>query len=77
MPITHSLVTHDIDGRPLRWRDTRGVTHAVELTPPNPHTSLAGAWWTRCGAWSINRSETWGGQDKLTCTSCAAIERGI
>lgn len=74
--MSKNLVTHDINGRPLRWRDDSGVTHAVELSPPHPESAV-GAWWTRCGGWNIARTEAWGGQDKLTCQSCSAIERGI
>jgi hypothetical protein len=72
-----NLVTHDINGRPLRWRDEKGVMHAVELAPPRPDSRAIGAWWTRCGSWNISRTEAWGGQDSLTCKSCSAIERGI
>ena len=72
-----NLLTHDINGRPLRWRDGQGVTHAVELSPPRADNGVIGSWWTRCGGWNISRSEAWGGQDKLTCQSCSAIERGI
>jgi hypothetical protein len=77
MTNSRNLVTHDVNGRPLRWRDESGVTHAVELAPPRPDTDTLGAWWTRCGAANISRSEAWGGDDDLTCKSCAAIERGI
>ena len=73
----NNLVTHDLNGRPLRWRDEKGVTHAVELSPPRAEIANIGAWWTRCGSWNIARTEAWGGQDKLTCKSCLAIERGI
>jgi hypothetical protein len=72
-----NLVTHDINGRPLRWRDAEGVTHAVELSPPRLEKDAIGAWWTRCGHWNISRTEAWGGDDSLTCPSCTAIERGI
>ena len=73
----NNLVTHDINGRPLRWCDDKGVTHAVELSPPRPDSNDIGVWWTRCGAWNISRAEAWGGHDKLSCQSCLAIERGI
>ena len=77
MPTARNLVPHDVDGRPLRWRDVKGVTHAVELTPAAANDGAIGAWWTRCGAWNIDRTEAWGGEDRLTCRSCSAIERGI
>jgi hypothetical protein len=76
MPTARNLATHDVDGRPLRWRDMKGVTHAVELTPAAANDSV-GSWRTRCGGWNIDRSESWGGDDRLTCQSCSAIERGI
>jgi hypothetical protein len=70
------LVTHDIIGRPLRWRDQKAVVHAVELAP-SPSDVGIGAWWTRCGQRNIARSEAWGGGDDLTCPACRTIERGI
>jgi hypothetical protein len=70
------LVTHDINGRPLRWRDHKAVVHAVELAPPTSNVGI-GAWWTRCGQWNISRSEAWGGRDdEVTCPACRTIERG-
>lgn len=68
------LITHDINGRPLRWRDDRGVIHAVEYTPSD--SNGAGAWWTRCGAANISRTEAWGSPSDLTCLSCTKIEAG-
>ena len=76
MPSNRNLVTHDINGRPLRWRDVKGVVHAVELAPASAD-SVIGSWWTRCGSWNISRSEAWGGHDDLSCPSCRTIERGI
>ena len=76
MPERRNFITQDINGRPLRWRDVKGVVHAVELAPASPD-GVIGTWWTRCGAWNISRSEAWGGADELTCPSCRTIERGI
>lgn len=68
------LVTRDINGRPLRWRDDRGVIHAVEYTPPSTPGGSPGAWWTRCGAANISRTEAWGSPSNLTCLTCIKIE---
>jgi hypothetical protein len=76
MPGSKNFVTHDINGRPLRWRDHEGTVHAVELSPPGAQGAI-GAWWTRCGGWNISRSEASGSHEELSCRSCAAIERGI
>jgi len=72
----NKLVTHDFNGRPLRWRDPKSTVHAVELAPPPSDVGI-GTWWTRCGQWNISRSEAWGGADDVTCSVCRAIERGI
>ena len=66
--------THDINGRPLRWRDDRGVIHAVEFAPPSTEGSNPGSWWTRCGASNISRTEAWGSPNAITCPSCLKIE---
>jgi hypothetical protein len=67
------LITQDAYGRPLRWRDRQGVVHAVEQCPKDEPANVASCW-TRCGGWNISRAQAWGGQDKLTCQSCWAIE---
>ena len=71
-----TLITRDIDGRPLRWRDTEGVLHAVEQAPGDKLSSIP-SWWTRCGAWHIPNSVAWGACEEPTCSSCRVIERGI
>ena len=71
-----TLVTRDTNGRPLRWRDTEGVLHAVEQAPRSESLSVA-SWWTRCGLWHIPNSVAWGACEEPTCTSCRVIERGI
>lgn len=70
------LVTHDINGNPLRWRDPKDILHAVELAPPVSDIGI-GTWWTRCGAWNIARSEARGSKEDVTCPTCRSIERGI
>ena len=76
MPNTLKLITRDLDGRPLRWRDKAGVLHAVEQAP-RTDLSTVPAWWTRCGSWHIPNSVAWGGSEDLTCPSCRIIEHGI
>jgi hypothetical protein len=70
------VVTHDLNGRPLRWRDDRGVIHAVEFSPPSTQGGV-GAWWTRCGAANISRTEAWGSPNEITCAACRKIEAGV
>jgi hypothetical protein len=76
MQNTPTLITRDIDGRPLRWRDQQGVLHAVEQAPRNELSSIA-SWWTRCGLWHLPNSVAWGASEEPTCSSCRVIERGI
>ena len=70
------LITRDAKGRPLRWRDSEGVLHAVEQNPKAGPSNVA-SWWTRCGAWHISFDAAWGGCDEPTCATCRTIERGI
>ena len=71
-----TLVTRDMTGRPLRWRDSEGVLHAVEQAPRAQSFNVA-SWWTRCGVWHIPNSVAWGACDEPTCSACKVIERGI
>jgi len=73
---TPALVTRDVEGRPLRWRDSRGVLHAVEQAPRSDTFSVS-SWWTRCGLWHLPNSAAWGACEEPTCASCQVIERGI
>jgi hypothetical protein len=70
------FVTCDLSGRLLRWRDNSDVVHAVETARSSARPRIS-AWWTRCGRWTIARSEAWGGGDDLTCPACRTIERDI
>lgn len=76
MPNAPALITRDMDGRPLRWRDKEGVLHAVEQAPRSELFSVS-AWWTRCGHWHIPNTAAWGACDEPTCSACRVIERGI
>jgi hypothetical protein len=70
------LVTRDVNGRLLRWRDKSDIVHAVELAPPAGRLAI-GAWWTRCGANQISLHDAWGEDEEVTCPSCITIERGM
>ena len=76
MQTTTEFVTRDMDGRPLRWRDSQGVLHAVEQTPRSELVGIA-SWWTRCGVWHIPNGAAWGDCEEPTCASCRVIERGM
>ena len=76
MTNTPTLITRDVAGRPLRWRDGKGVLHAVEKAPLSDLSRMT-SWWTRCGVWHLPNSAAWSGCEEPTCASCRVIEHGI
>ena len=66
-------LTRDNDGRPFRWRDPDGIVHATVEWPLDPEGPQVNGE-TRCKIYLIRPHESWTGNDRLTCETCAAIE---